>query len=276
MTRLEVSFDDYDAECLTFLTEHFDAEGEHVAIRDFPRYEELGREHVMKVIDRYCRYQMIEFLDRGTITILPQLLSNADQLRAPVDSESTPFSENEAKCLERLSELFQSGTTQTSVNELFANMDVDNGQKHAICESLKASGAIKPTYQLGQQLPYAIQILPNVVKQHRQQQDADQVTTRETPRTAWDTIYGIAILWFGDPNARFAKFFAVAGVALIAAPWWQPVLQQLAVKYLGIPETFLANADNAMFWSGWLLIAIALGLYIWIKRLQHQNNKTAT
>jgi len=98
----------------------------------------------------------------------------------------------------------------------------------------------------------------------------DQVVPKETtPRTGWSTIYGIALLWFGDPNARFAKFFAVGGFALVAAPWWQPVLQQLAVKHLGIPDTFLANADGAMFWSGWVLIAIALGLYVWVKRLQH-------
>ncbi|WP_145218168.1 hypothetical protein [Gimesia alba] len=91
-----------------------------------------------------------------------------------------------------------------------------------------------------------------------------------------ETIHAIALLWFGDPNARFAKFFAIAGVALIAAPWWQPVLQQLAVRYLGIPDPLLANADSAMFWSGWVFVVIALVLYIWIKRLQTQEKKVTT
>lgn len=85
------------------------------------------------------------------------------------------------------------------------------------------------------------------------------------PADIYDMTYRIAVLWFGDPKARFAKGFVLAGIALVAAPWWQPILQKLAVQRLGIPDEFLANADTGMFWSGWGLIAIGIALYIWIK-----------
>lgn len=93
MTRMEVSFDDYDAECLRFLTEYFDKHGENVAIRDFPRYAELGHDHVLKVVDRFRRFQMIKLLSRSTVTILPQLISVAEQLRNPSkpDKELKPL-----------------------------------------------------------------------------------------------------------------------------------------------------------------------------------------
>jgi hypothetical protein len=278
MTRMEISFDDYDAECLTFLAQHFDTEGEHVVISDFPRYEELGREHIMKVVDRFQRFQIIEFLNRGTITILPQLLSVAEQLRVPEESidEHMSVTDVEISCLNRLAEIFESGTTQTSVSTLFDGMDIDNGQKHSVCESLKSRRVINSTYQMGQKLPYFIEILPSAVEQcDRHSKPISTDAPAPAPRTMWETIHAIALLWFGDPNARFAKLFAIAGVALIAAPWWQPVLQQFAVRYLGIQDTLLADADSTMFWSGWVFVAIALGLYIWIKRLQTQKKRVA-
>ena len=36
----------------------------------------------------------------------------------------------------------------------------------------------------------------------------------------------------------------------------------------------MANADREMFWSGWALIAIALFLYVWVKRLLTQKKKS--
>src|SRR5690606_32403819 len=82
------------------------------------------------------------------------------------------------------------------------------------------------------------------------------------PRGGWDTLYRFAVLWFGNPNSRFAKYFAIAGVTLISAPWWQPIVHHLVVRYLGVSDTFLADADQGMFWSGWVLIVISLCLYM--------------
>lgn len=87
-----------------------------------------------------------------------------------------------------------------------------------------------------------------------------------TDRTWWDKTYRILLIWFGDPSARFAKYLAYAGVALIASPWWQPYLHQLAVKYLGIGEDLVLSVDYRVFWSGWVLIAISITLYVWIKK----------
>ena len=100
-------------------------------------------------------------------------------------------------------------------------------------------------------------------------------TVAPVPRTTWDKIHGIALLWYGDPNASFAKFFAIPGVALIAAPWWQPVLQQAAVHYLDVPPNSLAEADCKLFWSGWILVVIAVCLYIWLKQATSKIRHTA-
>lgn len=85
MTRTEISFDEYDAECLAFLTEHFDQKGEYVDINVFPRYEELGRDRVMQTITRFRRFNMVEFHTSASIEILPQVFDVADQLRGTND-----------------------------------------------------------------------------------------------------------------------------------------------------------------------------------------------
>jgi hypothetical protein len=83
MIRTEVSFDDYEAECLAFLTDHFDQKGEIVDIDQFPRYEELGRDRVMETIERFRRFNLIQFHTRASIEVLPTVFEVADQLRAP-------------------------------------------------------------------------------------------------------------------------------------------------------------------------------------------------
>ena len=82
-----------------------------------------------------------------------------------------------------------------------------------------------------------------------------------------DTIYKLAKLWLGDPRSRVAKLLIVAGIALIAAPWWQPIVQNLAVRHLNIDESFLANTDRTMFVSGWCLVIGGIALYAYLKRI---------
>ena len=135
------------------------------------------------------------------------------------------FAEYETPCINRLAESFEKGVTQTSVNILFDGMGIDDGQKHSVCESLKVRGVMSPTYQMGQKLPYRIEILPASVRERDRIAVTSESGNEESrSRGFLDTVYGIALLWYGDPNARFAKFLAGAGVALITAPWWQPIL----------------------------------------------------
>ncbi len=76
---------------------------------------------------------------------------------------STSFAKHEKACVKRLADLFERGTTSTSAQVLFNGMAIDNHQRHAICESLKNRGVIKATYELGQRLPYQIEILAAVL-----------------------------------------------------------------------------------------------------------------
>ncbi len=205
------------------------------------------------------------------------------------------LAEYERECVNRLARLFESGITHISCTVLFEGMTLNNSQKYSICELLREKQLINPLFQMGQQLPYQIEILPCVLNElplvqtetyidpntgyeHRstiisaapfEPENVDDSGLQQ--RDMGSTLFQIAKLWFGDPSTRFPKYLAVAGVTLIAARWWQPVIQQLAVEKLGVDATFLANADNGMFWSGWVLICIALTLYIWIKRSPPSN-----
>jgi hypothetical protein len=161
--------------------------------------------------------------------------------------------------------MFERGTMETSVGILFDGLQADDGQKLAVCESLKSQGVIKPSYQLGSRLPCVIQINALAITQRNAMLQANQLLERLPTRGVYDTLYDLACLWFGDPNSRFPKFVFISGVALIAARWWQPVVQQLAVKYFGLPSSSLADFDHTMFWSGWGLVGVGLCLYVWGK-----------
>jgi len=81
----------------------------------------------------------------------------------------------------------------------------------------------------------------------------------------FEIIYRIAVLWVGDPKSRYPTLLALAGIALIAAPWWQQVFQQAAVKYFQLPGDFLAKSESSLFWSGWVFVGISVVLYVWLK-----------
>ena len=147
----------------------------------------------------------------------------------------------------------------------YGNIDVSNEQVMAIVEALHLE-------------PVAYQERRDTEDSGVNQSSSDQLASAEadsTPlhphssqRGILDTVYELALLWLGDPSARFAKYFAIAGTAMIAAPWWQPVVQQLAVKHLGVPDRSFHYVDQSIFWSGWVFIGIALAVYVWVKRVK--------
>ncbi|MEQ1828154.1 MAG: hypothetical protein ABL921_19500 [Pirellula sp.] len=177
------------------------------------------------------------------------------------------FDTLEKECIGRLADMFEQGTMETDVRILFDGLQADDRQKNAICESLKSQGVIEPTYQFGSLLPYFIQINASIIKRRDALFRADQFQELSSPRRGvLQTIYDLACLWWGDPSTRFPKIVFLSGIALIAAPWWQPVFQQIVLKFFKLPEGPLANFDHKMFWSGWVVVAISVCLYLWPKR----------
>lgn len=119
------------------------------------------------------------------------------------------FAKLEKSCLKRLANLFEQGTTTTSVRALLNGMAIDDGQKHAICESLKNRGIIKATYHLGQQLPYQNEIL------------AAPVTERDN--VIHDNKFGrlksglLSSWWFGIPAFVFVVVAAIITLVIAIA-----------------------------------------------------------
>jgi hypothetical protein len=202
---------------------------------------------------------------------------------------------DERECIGRLADMYQAGTTLTTCDVMFKGIQLDGQQKNAICKRLEENRLIKATRQLGQLLPYQIEIEPKILDELPGiQVDSyrDPVTGFESrsiilpvgpydppkspdaveqPRDLWSMVCYLAKLWFGDPAIRFAMFFAVSGVALIAAPWWQPILQEAAIKQFGLSESAFSGTEKGLFWSGWILITVAIALYVWQKRQATAN-----
>jgi hypothetical protein len=120
------------------------------------------------------------------------------------------FAKHEKSCLKRLADLFEQGTTATSVQALFNGMAINDGQKHAICESLKNRGIIKATYQLGQSLPYRIEILAAVVTE-RDNVSHDNKFDRLKSGLLSSWLFGIPAFVFVVVAAIITLIIAIAG-----------------------------------------------------------------
>ena len=78
-------------------------------------------------------------------------------------------------------------------------------------------------------------------------------------------LLAVLRLWFGDPRTRIPKFLIVASIPLIASPWWQPVLYSTLDQWLQLDLSIIEHADQLMFVSGWILLAIGIGLYLYVR-----------
>jgi len=144
MPRTGVSFDDYEAECLAFLTEHFDQKGEFVDLDAFPRYQELGRDRVMETIQRFRRLNLIGFHSRSSIEILPQVFDVADQLRVTDDDAKYDIfisyaSPDSALANELSDEIAKHGLT-TFMSE--KDIPVSSPWKQTIWDALRSSSRV--------------------------------------------------------------------------------------------------------------------------------------
>jgi len=84
------SFDQYEAEALAHLAEHFDHVSRYLDIDNFYKCDELGRDAVMKTIERFIRLELIEMQTRRSIEIDPKVFDVVAQLRC--ETEPTPES----------------------------------------------------------------------------------------------------------------------------------------------------------------------------------------
>lgn len=84
-----VEFDQYEAEALAHLAEHYDQVSQYLDIEKFYKYDERGHDAVVDTIKRFIRFELLEMCTRESIEILPQVLDVVAQLR----SETEPILE---------------------------------------------------------------------------------------------------------------------------------------------------------------------------------------
>ncbi|WP_058280398.1 hypothetical protein [Ruegeria denitrificans] len=72
-------------------------------------------------------------------------------------------------------------------------------------------------------------------------------------------------LWLGDPKTRIPKYIIVASIPLKASPLWQALLFAYLEGTRGWDTADIENADNAMFWSGWVLFAVGIALFLLVR-----------
>ena len=50
------------------------------------------------------------------------------------------------------------------------------------------------------------------------------------PRSKIEIAFDVFRLWLGDPKTRIPTLLILAGLPLVASPWWQPVVNGFVVK----------------------------------------------
>lgn len=81
-----------------------------------------------------------------------------------------------------------------------------------------------------------------------------------------EAFLSVAKLWLDNTQARIAKLLAASGIALIAAPWWQPILQKLVARHLELDLSTVNHLESTATISGWLLIFLGVVLLLLHKR----------
>jgi hypothetical protein len=79
--RAGVDFSESDAQCISFLVDHFDKDSQYVDIDEIPRKTGLAKEEVSRIVDRFSRYGLLHHISRGSVEIMPELLAVAEQLK---------------------------------------------------------------------------------------------------------------------------------------------------------------------------------------------------
>ncbi len=86
-----VDFDEADAKVISVLVDYYDQHGAYVEFEEVTAEVKLDNQKVEQILERFCRYELVERVDRGgTWQIMPQLLSVADQLSAPKPEPDYP------------------------------------------------------------------------------------------------------------------------------------------------------------------------------------------
>src|SRR3954468_22458321 len=81
--------------------------------------------------------------------------------------------------------------------------------------------------------------------------------------SAYEAIYKIIRLWLGDPRTRLPKLLIVAALPFISTQWWQPIINDLAARHLGVDRAYLDATNEAASVSGWVLLSIGIAIYIY-------------
>lgn len=64
-----MEFDQYEAESLEALSDHFEKVRPYLEVDRFYRYEEVGSEQVTATIDKFVSHQLVEYHSRSSIRI---------------------------------------------------------------------------------------------------------------------------------------------------------------------------------------------------------------
>ena len=74
-----------------------------------------------------------------------------------------------------------------------------------------------------------------------------------------------ATLFFGDPKTRVPKAIIYTALAILGAPWWQPIFLALVKRFVDVDIAAIESGDLIAYRTGVGLLAIGLILFIWIK-----------
>ena len=85
---------------------------------------------------------------------------------------------------------------------------------------------------------------------------------RKSNQSRFTRLERILIICWGDPRSRIPKYLILTGLAMLANPWWLPIVYSVAIKYLELSSEPFDATQTSMTWTGWILFGIGIALYL--------------
>ncbi|WP_374473453.1 hypothetical protein [Arenimonas sp.] len=77
-----------------------------------------------------------------------------------------------------------------------------------------------------------------------------------------EPVLEILKVWLGHHLARAANSLLLAGLALLSAPWWQPILYALVANHLQIDMAVISFMEASAVTTGWILVLLGIALHL--------------
>ena len=124
---------------LLFLAGYYDQQDDEIFIQDIPGYDEVGEDNMMKTLERFNRYNLIEWAMNKSIKIPASIISIAQQL----SDYTSSFSSQELEVIQLLATYYDQEDDHISVESLPHYDELRRHEINKIVDRFERLGLVK-------------------------------------------------------------------------------------------------------------------------------------